>query len=50
VVVAPEGTVYAACLGVYLYALQNDAPLAKTPWPMFRADPQHTGRVRTGAE
>lgn len=45
VVVSPEGIVYAACVGVYLYALQNDVPLANTPWPMFRADAQHTGRV-----
>ncbi|MCX8092395.1 MAG: PQQ-binding-like beta-propeller repeat protein [Verrucomicrobiae bacterium] len=49
VVVSPEGTVYAACTGAYLYALQNNVPLANTPWPMFRADPQHTGRVRIGA-
>ncbi len=49
VAVGPGGTVYASCLGVYLYAIQNDAPLADTPWPMFQADPQHTGRVRRSA-
>jgi hypothetical protein len=24
----------------------NSSPLAKSPWPMFHANPQHTGRVQ----
>jgi outer membrane protein assembly factor BamB len=27
-------------------AVTNNPPLAKSSWPMFRANPQHTGRVR----
>jgi hypothetical protein len=27
-------------------AVTNGAPLAKSSWPMFRANPQHTGRVQ----
>ncbi len=37
-----------ACDGDYLWALQprtNAAPLVKSSWPMWRANPQHTGRV-----
>jgi hypothetical protein len=31
-----------------LFALKpvtNAAPLVKSPWPVWRANPQHTGRV-----
>jgi outer membrane protein assembly factor BamB len=45
--VSPEGIVY-ACDSYYLYAIcpTNAAPLAKSSWPMWRANPQHTGRVQ----
>ena len=42
-----DGTVYATCEAL-LYALQpvgDPLPLAKSAWPMFRANPRHTGRV-----
>ncbi len=43
----PDGVIY-ACDGPYLYAVKppNAAPLEKTSWPMWRADPQHTGRAQ----
>ena len=44
--IGPDGTVYVAGYYGFLYAIKNSAPLAPSPWPMFRADPQHTGRVR----
>mgnify|MGYP001564924782 FL=1 len=48
VVVSPQGTVYVAGVGAHLHALVNNVPLADSAWPMFRADPQHTGRLRGG--
>lgn len=44
--VTPDGTVY-ACDGYFLYAFHpaNAAPLEKSTWPMWQANPQHTGRV-----
>ncbi len=44
--VATDGTVYLLGLSSHLHALRGDSPLAKSSWPMFRADPQHTGRVQ----
>ncbi len=43
---ADNGTIYFDC-GPDLVAVAptNAAPPAKSPWPMFRANPQHTGRV-----
>jgi outer membrane protein assembly factor BamB len=41
-----DGSIYAASLGGKLFAMKNTLPLAKSSWPMFRADPQHTGRAR----
>jgi outer membrane protein assembly factor BamB len=41
------GVIY-ACDGRNLYALQpftNPAAAMKSPWPLWRANPQHTGRV-----
>jgi len=38
------------CDGGILYAVippGSPAPLAKSSWPMFRANPRHTGRVQT---
>jgi outer membrane protein assembly factor BamB len=45
---ADNGTIYFDC-GPDLVAVTptNAAPPAKSPWPMFRANPQHTGRVAT---
>lgn len=44
--VGPDGTVY-ACDGFFLFAVKpvNAAPLADSSWPMWRANPRHTGRV-----
>ena len=44
--VGSDGTVYGASGGLELHAVQNSVPLAATPWPMFRGNPQHTGRVK----
>ena len=46
VAVNPQGVVYAA--GSQLIAILNPVPLCASSWPMFRADPQHTGRVHGG--
>jgi len=43
-----RGVIY-ACDGLTLFALQpltNAAPPVKSPWPVWRANPQHTGRVQ----
>lgn len=44
--VASDGTVFGASLHLELHAVRNGVPLAATSWPMFRANPQHTGRVQ----
>lgn len=43
--VAPDGTVYVLGYGSELSALHRSVPLAQSPWPMFRANPQRTGRI-----
>lgn len=43
--VGPDGTVYGMSMGPNLHAIQRYVPLAKSTWPMFRANPQRTGRV-----
>jgi len=46
-VVGPDGIVYMIC-GRSLQAFQpvgEALPLAKSSWPMFHANPRHTGRV-----
>lgn len=45
--VAVNGTIYVMSIGQDFSALQRDVPLATTSWPMFRGNPQHTGRVNT---
>ena len=45
--VADNGTIYVMSTHPDFSALQRDVPLAPTPWPMFRGNPQHTGRVNT---
>ncbi|MBW8865144.1 MAG: PQQ-binding-like beta-propeller repeat protein [Verrucomicrobia bacterium] len=44
--ISRTGTVY-VCDGASLYALEPSkaALLEKSPWPMWRANPQHTGRA-----
>jgi outer membrane protein assembly factor BamB len=45
--VGVNGTLY-VCAGFSLYAIRPPGellPPAKSPWPMFRANPRHTGRV-----
>lgn len=46
-VVGADGTVYAMGLGGQLHAIARKVPLASSPWPMFRGNPQRTGRVTT---
>ena len=43
-----DGTIL-ACDGAYLYALSlaHASPPAKSSWPLWRADAQHTGRVQS---
>jgi outer membrane protein assembly factor BamB len=45
--VADNGTIYVMCTWPDFSALKKDVPLATTPWPMFRGNPQHTGRVNS---
>lgn len=45
--VADNGTIYVTTLAPAFTALKGQVPLAMTSWPMFRGDPQHTGRVNT---
>ncbi len=45
--VATNGTIYVLSTSLDFFALQRDVPLAATPWPMFRGNPQHTGRVNS---
>ncbi|MDR3457603.1 MAG: PQQ-binding-like beta-propeller repeat protein [Verrucomicrobiae bacterium] len=44
---SPAGLIH-ACDGACLFALKpaSSTPLEKSPWPMWRANPQHTGRVQ----
>jgi len=42
---APNGTIYFGSYDYKLYAVHGSANLAKTPWPMFRRNLQHTARV-----
>ena len=45
--IGPDGCVY-VCAGSLLFAIQppdETLPPANSPWPMFRANPRHTGRV-----
>lgn len=40
----PNGDVYVTSVSS-LYVLKGSSPLASSPWPIFRADPQRTGRA-----
>lgn len=46
--IGPDGTIYIGSWNQYLYAIQSSGQLANTPWPMFRHDLKHTGRVGGG--
>lgn len=46
--ISPDGVIYQAD-EMFLYALKpatNAAPPARSSWPLWRSDPQHTGRVQ----
>jgi len=44
--IGPDGTVYVGSSDSKLYAIKTDSKgPAKSPWPMFRGNPQHTGRA-----
>jgi outer membrane protein assembly factor BamB len=47
-VIGGDGTIYVTAeRSFFAFNSTNRlAPLAKSPWPMFRANPQHTGRVQ----
>jgi hypothetical protein len=46
-VIGGDGMIYIGC-NQRLYAVSppNRLPPAKSPWPMFRANARHTGRVQ----
>lgn len=43
--VGGEGTIYAMGMAADLHAVNRNVPLARSSWPMFRGNPQRTGRV-----
>ena len=44
--IGSDGTVYVGSLDKKLYAIKTDSKgPAKSPWPMFRQNARHTGRV-----
>ena len=44
--IGSDGTVYVGSVDKKLYAIKTDSKgPAKSPWPMFRQNPLHTGRV-----
>ena len=44
--IGPDGTVYVGSQDNKLYAIKTDSKgPAKSPWPMFGQNAQHTGRV-----
>jgi len=44
--IGPDGTVYVGSWDKKLYAIKTDSKgLAKSPWPMFRQNARHTGRM-----
>jgi outer membrane protein assembly factor BamB len=47
-VIGGDGTIYVTAeSSFFAFNSTNQlAPLAKSPWPMFRANPRHTGRVQ----
>ena len=49
VLIGQDSTVYLVSYAIHLFGLTNVTTFADTSWPMFRADPRHTGRVRKTA-
>jgi outer membrane protein assembly factor BamB len=46
--ISADGTIYLDTgRALYSFAATSGTPPAKSSWPMFRADAQHTGRVQT---
>ncbi|KLO24249.1 hypothetical protein X275_00765 [Marinitoga sp. 1197] len=44
--IGSDGTIYIGSKDGYIYAIKgNNGGLSDTPWPMFHANPQHSGRV-----
>ena len=43
--VTADGTVYGMGSSRELHALQNGAPLVRSPWPTFRGNSQRNGRA-----
>ncbi len=44
-VIGPDGTVYVGSWDGGLYAFEGDGPPARSLWPQYRHDAQHTGRL-----
>jgi hypothetical protein len=42
--IGPDGVIYAA-FGRTIYAIAGTNKLSDTPWPMYRQNPRHTGKV-----
>ena len=42
--IGPDGTIYVT-FGNTLYAIYNTNKLADSPWPMYRQNARHTGKV-----
>ena len=43
--VGPDGTIYVGSWDGGVYAIRGESPPAKTLWPQYRHDAQHTGRL-----
>ncbi|EEF59202.1 PQQ-binding-like beta-propeller repeat protein [Pedosphaera parvula] len=48
VAIGPDGAIYAP-IGNSLYAIQGTNPLGNTPWPMYRQNFRHTGKLEKPA-
>jgi outer membrane protein assembly factor BamB len=45
--ISPNGSIYCMDWMGYLHAVEGNAPLMASPWPMFRANLRHTGVVNS---
>ena len=48
--IGPDGVAYLSDFYGTLLALKVDDSASKSSWPMFGADPQHTGRVHVSPQ